>query len=136
MGTTLKRALPYPDGPTAENNPPADFKALAEATDAELGRMALRQAAGVAGWAGAPSAVKHTYAVTFPAGRFNVPPIVTTGLVGGTDLMENLVCYAHSVTTLGCTVVLYHDDGTAFTPGASRFVHWTATQMTPTTAAG
>lgn len=74
-----------------------------------------------------------TRAVTFPAGMFTVPPIITLTKASATG--AKLIPYYTNVTTSGCTVGLYAgDDGTYF--GVSMNLSLRAVQTFPTRAAG
>src|SRR3954471_23751364 len=75
-------------------------------------------------------------AVTFPAGRFTVPPLVQTTIQGAPANGTRLVPRANQGTTSGCNVVLYHGDGTPMTAGVNVGVAWHAIQMTSSAAAG
>lgn len=67
-------------------------------------------------------------AITFPAGRFTVPPLVTFGVTGTVAVMP----IAQSITTSGFNGAGFNAAGSAL---ASSWT-WTAVQMTPTAAAG
>lgn len=71
----------------------------------------------------------HSLAVTFPAGRFSVAPVVITGLVAS---VREVNIFAEDVTSTGFTLV--RGNGAAVTRAAAGT--WHAIQMTPTTAAG
>jgi hypothetical protein len=69
-------------------------------------------------------------AITFPAGRFTVPPIVTvtaSSTVPGSNVME---VSAASVTATGALIYIYR------TNISNTTVYWSAVQMTSTSAAG
>lgn len=66
--------------------------------------------------------------VSFPPGRFTVPPIVTI-----TSDQSRVIIVAANVTTTGFNV--YATNVTTSDSGAGVF-RWQAEQMTPTTAAG
>ncbi len=68
--------------------------------------------------------------ITFPAGRFTVPPIVTCNPTGGFAT----VARATAITANGCTLIDWTPAGNNITE--THAVHWEARQMTPTTAAG
>lgn len=75
-----------------------------------------------------------TASVSFPAGKFTVAPIVTLTNMNGTSAS---VFYLHgsALTDAGMTVnAIHRDNGSTAT--AAITVHWTAVQMTPTSASG
>lgn len=77
------------------------------------------------------AAASATLAVSFlDADRFTVAPIVTLTAVG----TSFWVPFASGITATGFTITVRHIDGTVTT--ASPTVHYVATQMTSTTAAG
>lgn len=73
-------------------------------------------------------------AVTFPVGRFTQAPVVGATLVSGAGGTTKYIPRAYSVTTTGMTVACYTAD--AAVAGTATALHWTAIQMTPTSAAG
>jgi hypothetical protein len=75
----------------------------------------------------------NTVAVTFPAGRFSVPPLVFVTKNYASSPKDTP--YAISVTTSGFTLGVYSGDGSAGTAATSP-IFWEAIQMTATAAAG
>lgn len=74
--------------------------------------------------------------VTFPAGRFTVPPKVTPFVDGFVTNTSTIVAkYASSVTTSGCTLN-FVNSGTGTVSWTNLPVAWTAVQMTSTAATG
>ena len=69
-----------------------------------------------------------TLAVTFPAGRFTVPPIVNTSASSG-----RITAGFNSVTATGFTTSA---DNWSAGPAPAPTIHWTAVQATATSAAG
>lgn len=96
------------------------------------------QAAGLALVSGSSVAANGIVgtSITFPAGRFTQPPIVTFS-IGGFVSFSALVFPKHpsSVTTSGATLNVINASGGTAT-WASLPLTWTAVQMTPTSAAG
>lgn len=78
----------------------------------------------------ANGSISGTQAVSFPAGRFTIAPLVTVTGAGTTIFVGS----ASGVTTSGCTINARHID--AGTPGGSPVMTWHAKQMTSTSAAG
>lgn len=76
-----------------------------------------------------PSQGSVTVAVTFPAGRFTVPPIVVTGTTGNA---RDVTVSHDSVTTTGFNLYLGSLSTVSRTFGAT----WRAMQMTTGAAAG
>jgi len=70
-------------------------------------------------------------AITFPTGRFTVPPIVS--LVTN-NVVVNLALNAQNVTAAGMTIQSYNSGSGSAIPAIG--VHWTARQMTAAAAAG
>lgn len=70
--------------------------------------------------------------VTFPAGRFSFPPVVTA--TKQSDAAAKYVPYVHSVTTNGFRIGVYAGDGTASSQSVP--IGWTAVQMSATSATG
>lgn len=68
--------------------------------------------------------------VTLPSGRFNVAPIINAANVSGSSAAA--MPYVSSVTASSFGISLYNVSGTRI----AQNVHWTAVQMTSTTAAG
>jgi hypothetical protein len=77
-----------------------------------------------------PSGPQTSVAVTFPASRFSVAPIVTTNNTSSINVMPS----ASSVTDTGFTMNLRHVDNTNFSLGQNT--RYIAVQMTSTTAEG
>lgn len=78
------------------------------------------------------SSVSGTATVTFPASRFSVAPIVQLTKQSAAGPATLLVPMVTAVSSSGCTVGLYGPSAvTVDVP-----VHWTATQMTSSAAAG
>lgn len=73
-----------------------------------------------------------TVAVTFPAGRFTAPPVVTLGKAMSTH--SKLVFYAVNVTASGFNLGAQTTDGT--TTSITAGCTWQATQMTATSGVG
>ncbi|KAB2807979.1 hypothetical protein F9L07_25250 [Pimelobacter simplex] len=112
---------------------------------AELASRALTQAGSGGGMAPfaiatgvvnvALSAVNSAFTnITFPAGRFTVPPLVLATLQSAPSGSQKFVPRVLNATTSGASVYVYTGDTTAQT--ATVNVAWEAIQMTPTTAAG
>lgn len=66
--------------------------------------------------------------VTFPAGRFSLPPVVM--VTKQSDAAAKYVPYAMNVTATGFRIGLYAGDGTA--SSQSVVLGWTAVQMSAT----
>jgi hypothetical protein len=77
-----------------------------------------------------PAAPSSSVAVTFPASRFSVAPIVTTNNITSVNIMPS----ASSVTSTGFTMNVRHVDNTNFT--LAQNTRYIAIQMTSTTAEG
>jgi hypothetical protein len=73
-------------------------------------------------------------AVTFPASRFTVAPLVFATVSSGAAGTSKFVPRVLAVTTTGANVYVYTGDATSATGSVS--VSWLAVQMTATTAAG
>lgn len=68
--------------------------------------------------------------ITFPAGRFTVPPIVTSSPTGSFATVSR----ATDITAAGCNLQVWVTNFSNITQ--TQTVIWQALQMTPTTAAG
>lgn len=79
--------------------------------------------------AGIASVTASFPVIDLPAGRFTVPPIITAQLYSGAgaDIGVGVMVTNVTTTTFQCR----HTAGSG-----TKQVHWTAIQMTPTTAAG
>ena len=87
-------------------------------------------AAGITSWTGSalgPGSGTDIY-VAFPSGRFTVPPVVTA-----VNATSPIIVSSKAVTTSGATLRLYNPHSANITPGD---IHWTAMQMTPSSAGG
>ncbi len=69
-------------------------------------------------------------AVTFPASRFNVAPLVATV----SNHYRLTTCFNTGTQTTGFNMVVFNN--TSVNVAAGQIAHWQAKQMTPTTAAG
>lgn len=74
-----------------------------------------------------------TRAVSFPAGFFDVPPLIT--LTKGSATGAKLIPYYTNVTTSGCTVGLFAGDGGVYN-GVTMTLTLRAVQTSPGRAAG
>lgn len=113
------------------------LQALAESAEAafleQLSTLPARVAAGAV-IVNVSSAATGTAAITFPAGRFEVPPIVKLTNMGGTGAsVFNL--QGSALTKDGMTVTAIHRDGGS-TATAAINVHWEALTMSVDAAAG
>lgn len=101
--------------------------------------LPFTQAAGSVGLAGAAVAPTNSVntGITFPTGRFSVPPLVqaTIAGVGGTGNSGNLVVRAVVSSTTAATIYLFNAGDTAAT-WSTLSINWSAVQMTSTSAAG
>ena len=121
MGTTPK-GFPYPE-PTDPVAAGADaIKALAQAIDTHVGRVA----SGAVTVTGDGTSVNPGAAVTFPAGRFTANPRVIAEVVGGSNV--NLAGVSTGITTTGCTVFAFLRAGGAIANGTNVTVNWIAVQ--------
>lgn len=73
-------------------------------------------------------------AITFPASRFAVAPIVTVTIANGPSGTSKFVPRVIGATASGASVYVYTGDATTAT--GSVVVNWTAVQMTDVAAAG
>lgn len=119
--------IQIPSTATATNSPGVVITQSAPTTGASGVPFAF--AAGVVGSAVIPAGGNVDTPVTFPLGRFTVPPIVTPGINGVRDLT---VSYK-DVTALGFTLVRASVSAVSRTSPQGS---WHAIQMTDTTAAG
>jgi hypothetical protein len=71
-----------------------------------------------------------SFTINFPAGRFTAAPVVTASAAGTGVLYSSIV----GVPTTASFVAVVTRLNAAI--GAGTFIHWHATQMTPTTGAG
>ena len=95
----------------------------------DVNRGSYTTAAGAATIGGVgPGGSAGPFLQSFPAGRFNVAPIVTVS----TD-QTRLIAVAADVTTTGFNLYMTNWSGGSSATGQMR---WVATQMTPTSAAG
>lgn len=78
----------------------------------------------------APANIVGPVWITFPVGRFTVTPIITFGTAG-----TKCVGLASSITAAGFNLYQRNIANTDSNPGDDN-IYWTATQMTPTAAAG
>lgn len=124
MATTIG-GLPYPLPSAPVANGAADIRALAEAVDA---RVPFRAALGTFAFTPPGAAGGITTAVTFPASRFTIAPIVATGIESSGYMAGSL----GNVTTSGFSARSYTLIGTP-TGGIFR---WAAFQMTTAASGG
>lgn len=123
---------PYPAS-TATPDPPRDIKALADRLDAVL---PAAMAAGLAAVPANATGPTSTVAVTFPVGRFTVPPIVVVSLVGSTGGTQRYVPRVHAgPTASGFTAGVWASETTNNITNATT-VSWQAVQMDAASAAG
>lgn len=90
------------------------------------------QAAGVFSVAPLAAGATQTIAITFPVGRFTVPPIMSAPMVAVSSAA--FVTSVTDITTAGANLRVSHKDGSS--ASLTYTGHWTALQMTPTSAAG
>lgn len=107
--------------------------AIDDAVLAATQYTAYREAAGQQGIT-ITAATFATVALTFPAGRFTVPPLVTATIATAPGGSAKLIPRVTAVTTTGAALYVYTGDGSSAT--ASVSIAWHATQMTPASAAG
>lgn len=124
MVTTTK-GYPYPL-PTDTPDVPRDLSALAAFLDTVV---PFAFSAGTLAIAGLGAGASATAAVTFPAGRFTQPPIVTCS----SDTNGNIIANPISVTTTGFTMRVNNPGAVASGAGSAR---WIAVQMLTTSGAG
>jgi len=75
--------------------------------------------------------------ITFPPGRFAVPPLVTATLSSAPDGSQKLSPRTYSQTKDGCTIGLYTGDfNTGIPKAVTVTVSWIAVQMSVESAAG
>ena len=81
------------------------------------------------------SGVGTSYSLSFPAGRFTsyVQPVVQVSVQGGTPFAGFVTGFNADPST-GCTIGIQQVGASSFT--GDRTAVWTATQMTPSAAAG
>jgi hypothetical protein len=79
-----------------------------------------------------PYSAGASRAISFPAGMFDVPPIVLTSRVGAGS--AKMIAYHTNVTTSGCTIGVYSGDGSPYDTTVS--VNFRAVQTSPGRAAG
>jgi len=79
--------------------------------------------------AGVPASGSAAMPITFPTGRFTVPPVVAVSTVNG-----RLTAAPNAVSATGFTASLNNWSPAAAASGVE--IHWSAIQMTATTAAG
>lgn len=91
---------------------------------------AWAESGGSASFADIPAGSVGSVSVTFPAGRFTVAPII--GLTANTSIPKSRSVGIGSPSAAGFTINQNNDTGSASAAG----VHWTAKQMTPTSAGG
>jgi hypothetical protein len=77
----------------------------------------------------------NSVAISFPAGRFSQPPIVTVTKSGVPAGEQKLIPVSTTITTSGCSLRVDSGDGTAVTV-TGLGLHWVAVQMISTNAAG
>lgn len=99
-----------------------------EARDA---RTPYAVAAGAANCTVPSNSTSGAVAISFPAGRFNVAPLVTCAKQDGTN--ADYVEFIRNISTTGCEIVLFSK--VAGGGGVTR-IAWNAVQMTATSAAG
>lgn len=78
--------------------------------------------------------------VTFPVGRFTVPPSVISNLASAPGGSTGLVPRVLNTTATGCDIYLYTATGQSITTNSGEtpplWVNWIAIQMKPNTASG
>jgi hypothetical protein len=72
-------------------------------------------------------------AVTFPAGRFSVAPIVSLAMGSNT---ASYMCSFGGQTASGFNILMFHNTAGTNVAAASYGIHWHAMQMTPSAAGG
>lgn len=102
MPANTAHGYPYPLGTDRVMDGDDAIHNLASAVDAQLGVMA-------SGTVVVPTpnvTTVYTYAVTFPAGRFNAPPNVSAGLQAANP--QNFAPIGITgITATGCTLTVY-----------------------------
>lgn len=95
--------FPYP-GPL---EPVAEGAAAIEALAVEVNDTVGRHAAGTVTGLTLGASGSTSQAVTFPAGRFTAPPVVTCNITTGypaAGTVQNAFAWASAVTASGCTI--------------------------------
>lgn len=116
MGTTTRRALPYPEPSAPARDGAAAIQALAEALDANRTKVADTPAHSTA--AGGSTNTPVTFASPFPAG---VTPAVVIQNIGNTRLNYTIL----SVTNTGFTLQTSNWTTAAANAVVSTYVAWT-----------
>lgn len=81
------------------------------------------------------AAATATVAITFPASRFSVAPIVMATITNAVTGATKLIPRVTTATTSGANIVVYTGDGTNAT-ATGVTIGWIAIQMLPASAAG
>lgn len=120
------------------NNVPADLTSLATQIENTIDAIADRTAYAMA--AGSFSAgqkyATYTHTVTFPAGRFSVPPIVNATIANSASGSNQLQLVVGTVTSGSAEIIFLLAPGGSWAAGLWCTANWEAVQMTSTTAAG
>lgn len=122
----------------SSNNVPADLLSLASQVDTTVKSLMARLPHSMAAGsikAGQKTAI-YTHTVTFPAGRFSVPPIVTATIDNPASGTNQLQVVVGTVTAASAEIIFLVAPGGAWTGGLWCTATWTAVQMKSTTAEG
>lgn len=104
--------------------------------DARLAGLPHATAAGQVSLTAADGSQSAEGIVTFPAGRFTVPPIVVVSHARFMPWTYKMIPRPTEITTTGCKVQTWMADGTTLTGNRTVVLAWMAVQMTSTTAEG
>jgi hypothetical protein len=103
MGSTTAKGYPYPVGTDRVMDGDNAIQSLAEAADTKAGVVAAGTFSVVA-----TSVLSASTAVTFPAGRFTVAPVVVTSILSTTSVWQT--GGVASITPTGFTGFLCRSD--------------------------
>lgn len=136
MGTTA-RGVVYPDDSSPIDGIQDDMEALAESVDVALDdavdALPFRTAAGEVVVSLSASNVGFS-PITFPVGRFTVPPLLLATIKTAPGGSQKFVVRALNTTVTDAAIYVYTGDASSATGSVS--VAWFAVQMTPASAAG
>jgi hypothetical protein len=113
----------------------ATVKARADADAARFARLPHAVAAGAVTTTTANGNLATQFTVTFPAGRFNQPPIVALSTVHIPATSAAQKAYEPFIYALSATAMSVQQNNSVNWT-AQFIVHWHAVQMTPTSAPG
>lgn len=120
------------------NNVPADLLSLASQVDTTVKSLMARlpHAMAAGSFTAGQKTATYTHTVTFPAGRFSQPPIVTASISNAAGGAQRLQLVVGDVTAGTAEIIFLVVPGGTWDGGLWCTATWAAVQMTAGSAAG